>query len=540
LYGSEMNGRFYFTGMNNFDNLTPYRYAREVALADDPSVDQNILNAALYAQLKTQLFTGFEMTAGIRADYTNYFNKPNFNQVVFDDLGLVTNRSLGTFQLQPRIQFNWDINEKHRDYVRFGAGIFGSDINNYAMINNMVFDGTKVQSVDIQTNIPKPNFPGYRNDPSTAPGKELLNRAVPTINMNGKDARIPVVYKANLSYSRFITNNLKMGVTFYTTLARNNYMYVDKNMVDDPYFRLSNEGDRGVYVPANTISASGATDWMQGRKSTRVGRVLELNSEGKVNQFAVVVDGTWRYFKDGEVSFSYTWNDSKDNTSYNGDVANTATLSLMVKDDPRNLSTMSYSDNQFRHKVVFYGTLPTFYGISVGVRYSGIGGTRYSLAVNGNINGDFVASNDRAYIFDINDPKVAETYRTGITTILNKPEVSKSAKKYIEKSAGKVAERNGGINPFYGVWDVRVAKKFNIWKKQYIELSGDIFNVENLINKTWGASKNLGKQNIYSLNSTNGFDQTTRNYNYNVNSNTGIVTRGGNPWQIQIGVRYGF
>ncbi|WP_185937435.1 hypothetical protein [Chitinophaga polysaccharea] len=74
-----------------------------------------------------------------------------------------------------------------------------------------------------------------------------------------------------------------------------------------------------------------------------------------------------------------------------------ATLSLMVKDDPRNLSTMSYSDNQFRHKVVVYGTLPTFWGINVGVRYSGIGGMRYSLAVGGNVNGDFVNSNDLAY-----------------------------------------------------------------------------------------------------------------------------------------------
>ncbi len=44
--------------------------------------------------------------------------------------------------------------------------------------------------------------------------------------------------------------------------------------------------------------------------------------------------------------------------SYNGDVANTATLSLMTPQDPRNLSLMSYSDNHFRHKVVFYGTLP--------------------------------------------------------------------------------------------------------------------------------------------------------------------------------------
>jgi outer membrane receptor protein involved in Fe transport len=543
LYGSEMNGRFYFTGLNNFDNLTPYRYAREVALADDPSVDQNILNAAVYAQMKTQLHPGLEMTAGIRADYTNYFNKPNFNQVAFDELGLVTNRSLGTFQLQPRLQFNWDINEKHRDYLRLGAGVFGSDINNYAMINNMVFDGTKVHSVDIQTGIPTPNFPGYRNNPSTAPGKELFDQGVPrlaTINMNGKDARIPVVYKANLSYSRFITSNLKMGLTFYATLARNNYMYVDRNMVDDPYFRLSNEGDRGVYVPATTIAANGSNDWMKGRKSTNVGRVLELTSEGKVNQFAVVLDGTWRYFKDGEVSFSYTWNDSKDNTSYNGDVANTATLSLMVKDDPRDLTKMTYSDVQFRHKVVFYGTLPTFYGVSVGVRYSGIGGSRYSLAVGNNVNGDFVASNDLAYIFDINDAKVAEKYRTGISAILNNPNASKSVKKYIGKSYGKIAERNGGINRFNGVWDVRVAKKLNVWKKQYIELSGDVFNVENLINKTWGASKNLGKQNIYTISPTNGFDQTTRNYNYNVGGGTGQINPGGNPWQIQIGVRYGF
>jgi hypothetical protein len=535
LYGSEMNGRFYFTGLNKMDSLLPYRYAREVALADDPSVDQNFLNAALYAQMKTQLMPGLEMTAGLRADYTNYFNRPNFNQLVFDELGMTTNRSLKTFQVQPRIQFNWDINEKHRDYLRLGAGVFGSDINNYAMINNMVFDGTKVMSVDIQTGIPTPNFPGYRNDPSTAPGRDLLNRSVPTINMNGKDARIPVVYKANVSYSRFITNNLKLGATFYATLARNNYMYVDRNMVDEPFIRLSNEGNRGVYVPI--VNDNGTNDWTKGRKSTNIGRVLELNSEGKVNQFAIVFDGTWRYFRDGEVSFSYTWNDAKDNTSYNGDVANTATLNLMVKDDPRDLSKMSYSDGQFRHKVVFYGTLPTFYGVSVGVRYSGIGGTRYSLAVNGNVNGDFVASNDLAYIFDVNDTKVAEKYRTAITNILNNPNASKSVKNYIEKSMGGIAERNGGINRFNGVWDVRIAKKFIVWKKQYIELSGDIFNVENLINKTWGASKNLGKQNIYTL---NGWDKNTENYSYNVNGNTGVINPGGNPWQIQIGIRCGF
>jgi outer membrane receptor protein involved in Fe transport len=542
LYGSEMNGRFYFTGLTNFNNLNPYRYAREVTVVDDPTVKQNLLNSALYAQMKTKLGGGLDMTVGIRADYTNYFNKPGFNETVYNDLGLKTDRGLKTFQLQPRIQFNWDVNEKHRDYIRLGAGIFGSDINNYAMINNQVFDGTRVLSVDIQkTGLPTPNFPGYRANPSTAPGKDLFESGVPrlaTINLNGKDARIPVVYKANISYNRFITERLKMGISFFATIARHNYMYVDRNMADQPFFTLSNEGGRGVYVPAGSIdTTNGATDWMKGRKSTNIGRVLELTSDGKVNQFAFVIDGTYRYWKDGEFSFSYTWNDTKDNVTYNGDVANTATLNLMVRQDPRDLSQMTYSDGQFRHKVVFYGTLPTFYGVSVGVRYSGIGGTRYSLAVNGNVNGDFVNSNDLAYVFDINDTKVAEKYRTGLTNILNNPSAEESVKEYIRKSNGQVAVRNGGINGFNGVWDLRIAKKFMVYKNQYIEVSGDIFNVENLINKTWGATQNLGKQNIYSLGD---FDPVTNNYVYNVNANTGVITPSGNPWQIQLGIRYGF
>jgi len=390
--------------------------------------------------------------------------------------------------------------------------------------------------------VPRPDFVEYRKNPASAPGKEMFDQLnLPrqgTINMNGKDARIPVVYKANISYNHFFTDRFKMGVTFFTTIARNNYMYVDRNMVDQPYFRLANEANRGVYVPAASITASnGATDWMQGRKSTNVGRVLELNSAGKVNQFAFVVDGTFRYFRDGEVSASYTWNDTKDNTSYNGDVANTATLALMVKDDPRDLSKMTYSDVQFRNKIVVYGTLPSFWGVNVGIRYSGIGGTRYSLAVGGNVNGDFVNSNDLAYVFDRNDPNVAEKIRTGINTILNNPLANERFKEYLSKSSGKIAERNGGVNGFYGVWDLRIAKKFKLYKSQSLEVSGDFFNVANMLNRDWGVSKLLGKQNIYSL---GGFDKATSTYKYNVNVNSGVISPGGNPWQIQLGIRYGF
>jgi hypothetical protein len=560
LYGSEVNGRFEYTNnaagtsIDNFNNLAPYKYYREVPLVADPTVRAGIWNAAIYGQMQTKLAAGLDFTGGLRADYSAYPTSP-LNQKLLDEVGVRTDNKLKQFLIQPRIQFDWDINENRTDFVRFGAGIFGSDVNNYVTINNLTFDGTHLATVDVQntataTLVPTPNFVGYRNGTATAPTLTALQ--VPTINTYAEDAKIPVVYKANLSYSKLLTDRLKVGITGYATLGRHNYMYVDRNMAANPYFTLPNEDNRGVFVPV--MPANGAPDWKTGRISNNFGRVLELNSKGKVNQFAVVLDATWRYFKDGEISASYTWNDAKDNTSYNGNVANSATLSLPVKDDPRNLSNMTYSDGQFRNKVVIYGTLPTFYGVTIGVRYSGIGGTRYSLISGVNNNGDFVATNDLAYIFDRNNATVPANVRAGLQTILDNPLASQSLKDYITKYSGQIAQRNGGVNDFFGIVDVRVAKKFKLVDKHTLEISADIFNLANLLKKTWGVNESLGTQALYALNgrtrvpatattpeipAVDNYNATTRSFNYRVN-NSGIVTPSGNPYQFQLGLRYGF
>ncbi|MGN7203246.1 carboxypeptidase regulatory-like domain-containing protein [Pedobacter sp. SAFR-022] len=556
LYGSEVNGRFEYTNsttatsLENFNNLVPNRFYREVPLVDDPTVKASIWNTALYGQMQTKLAKGLDFVGGLRIDYSKYPTSP-LNQTLLDEVGVRTDNELKQFLIQPRIQFNWDINENRTDFVRFGAGIFGSDVNNYVTINNLTFDGKHLATVDVfGSDVPTPNFIGYRNGTVDAP--TLAAQQVPTINTYAEDAKIPVVYKANLSYSKLLTDRLKVGVTGYASFGRNNYMYVDRNMAANPYFTLPNEADRGVFVPV--MPDNGAPDWKRGRISNTFGRVLELNSKGKVNQFAVVLDATWQYFKDGEITASYTWNDTKDNTSYNGNVANSATLSLPVKDDPRNLSNMTYSDNHFRNKIVIYGTLPTFYGVTVGVRYSGIGGTRYSLLSGTNNNGDFVATNDLAFIFDRNNPNVPQNVRTGLQTILDNPDASQSLKDYINKYSGQIAERNGGINDFFGIVDVRISKKFKFHKTHTLEISGDIFNFANLLKKKWGVNESLGNQALYALNgkaavaatptspaipAVPNYDATTRSFNYRVN-NAGIVNPSGNPYQFQIGLRYGF
>ncbi|MDJ1473255.1 TonB-dependent receptor [Xanthocytophaga flava] len=549
LYGSEVNGRFHFasdkdadgktiSAIQNFQNLKPYRYFREVPLMDDPSARANTYNLGVYGQLKTRLTLGLDVTAGLRLDYAIYPSAP-LNQTVLNDLGLRTDNKLKSFIVQPRVQFNWNVNDKNRDFIRVGAGIFASDINNYMVINNLTFDGRHYGTVDVRTpNVPVPDFFAYRENSASVP--TLSQYQIPTINMNGKDVKVPLVYKGNISYTRYINDRLKVSLTGFATLGRHNYMYVDRNMSKTPFFTLANEANRGVYVPAETIpQGNGSADWTQGRISKNLGRVLELTSEGKINQFAVVLDGTYQYFKDGEISVSFTWNDTKDNTSYNGNVANTATLSLPVKDDPRDLSKMTYSDNQFRNKLVIYGSSPSIFGFVVGLRYSGIGGTRYSLLSGANTNGDFVATNDLAYVFDRNSAEVPESVRKGLQTIIDNPNASQSIKDYINQSTGKIAERNGGINGFYGTFDLRVTKKFNFSNKSNLQLSADIFNVMNMINRTYGTNKSLGNQSLYALVSGNGFNKTTKEFNYRVNS-PGVLTPSGDPFQVQLGIRYGF
>jgi hypothetical protein len=141
------------------------------------------------------------------------------------------------------------------------------------------------------------------------------------------------------------------------------------------------------------------------------------------------------------------------------------------------------------------------------------------------------------YVYDPKNPATPEYLRTGIQAILDNPEAEESIKTYIRDNAGKIAERNGGVNNFYGVWDVRLTKVFKIHKKHGIEVSVDAFNVANLLNKDWGVGSNLGKQNLYSIKS---FDKTKEQFVYNVAKGAGVSNLNGNPYQVQLGLRYAF
>lgn len=561
---NEQNGRFIFNSLSEFNNLNPSRYAREVPTNGIPSVQQYVLNASLFGQVQFNPHPDVAVQAGLRWDMTSYLTKGDYNPVVERELGLRTDANPTDWNnIQPRFQLTWNPGNKNRDILRIGGGAFSAYVINYAQVNNIQNTGTKVAAIDVTrpanpslpNPVPRPDFVSYRRDPSTAPGVPSGTSVVSTINLNDPNFQVPTIYKANISYSRFLGDNVRVGANLLYTRTVNNYVYIDQNLVDQPAFTLSNEANRAVFVPASSIAPnSGQTNNVLGRKTQAVGRTLMLTNGAKLQTLSLVLDGEIRLPRDGSLAFSYTWNDARDNTSYNGNVANTSTF-RPVKSDPRSLDEINYSDNQFRHKLVAYGSTPSVAGLVLSVRFTGLGGTRYSLLVDGDINGDFVGGpgndNDLAFVFNPNSPEVAQAVRTSMQRVLDNPD--NRAADYIRSSLGTIANRNGGENPFSGTFDVRLSKVFKTFKTQKLELSVDVFNFANFLGQTldgvttkgaeatsarnWGGNFNLNNQTLLV---PTGFNPATRQYTYRVNENVGTTQKNGTPYSVQLGARYSF
>ena len=121
---------------------------------------------------------------------------------------------------------------------------------------------------------------------------------------------------------------------------------------------------------------------------------------------------------------------------------------------------------------------------------------------------------------------------------------------YLRENRGKYAERNATRGPWSHIIDLKVLQDFSMNfgnKKHTFQISADIFNFTNLVNKDWGKKKFI-RNNVSPL-------QTVSTGSTPVFSiNDGVVNDDGTPnieelddfglqssrWQAQIGLRYIF
>jgi len=546
---TDEGGLFEFDSLGAFENLVSSRYTRQVPLGAAPYAHQNVLDAAAFAETEWRPNATVVATLGLRYDVTSFLTGANQNELVEQRLGLRTDNTPTDWDgIQPRAQLVWDLRGNGRDVFRIGAGAFTAQPHYYLQANNLFFDGTQLADLTLTgAAVPRPDYVAYRSSLGSVPGVPNGTNPPAYINLMGSDFRAPLLWKGSASYAHRFGNAVTLTGTVLASETRHNYQYFDRNLRDTPAFTLDNEQGRAVFVAANTIPATGRTTARFAYKNPEFTHVLELVSTGRARARAAIFDAAFVLPRNGLAHASYTYNHARDNSTFSCCIARTASLLTPVKSDPRNLSgSWGPSDYDFRHKITAYADVPVAFGILFGARYVGASGRPFSLTVNGDINGDDYSGNDLAFVFDPDDPTTPPDIAAAMRRLLaNKNSV---ARDYIRANLGRIADRNGGSAPWTHRVDVRAAKRFATVGRQGLEVVVDVYNFANLLNSGWGgqfllpqgiSASNPTTQQLPLLNVV-GFDQATRRYRYTVNENVGVLRKRGDPYQIQLGVRYGF
>ncbi|HET8625218.1 MAG TPA: carboxypeptidase-like regulatory domain-containing protein [Gemmatimonadales bacterium] len=543
------SGLFEFETLGDLEALRPFRFSRAVPLASEPMTHQHVLELGLYAQAEWRPSPALAITGGARWDGASFLTTPAYNPLADQALGVRTDRRPESWvNLQPRAQIVWMPGRDGRNIVRLGGGLFTAQLPYYAQHNQLLNDGLQVIDIDIRTGLPLPDYLAFRSDPATIPGIPAGSAAPPAfVNVVGDGFTLPRTWKASVSYQRHITDWLTLTGSLLASKTNHNYYYVDRNLVASPAFRLDNESTRPVFVPAATIDSRGRTNVRNALQDPHLSRVLELVSIGEANQRSVVAEAALRLPAGGSAWLSYTWNRARDNSTYGCCLARTATTFTAIPGDPRDLSgSWGSSDLDFRHKVVVVAASPELWGFRLGARYVGQNGRPFSAVVNGDINGDESNANDLAFVFNPADPATPPDVAAAMERVLDNPD--NVAAEYLHGNLGRIATRNGAFAPWNSRIDLRLSKRIGTFRGQAAELTVDVFNFANLLDGDWGgqyllpqgiSNQNPVVQRVPLLNVI-GFDQTTRRYIYSVNESFGVLQKQGDPYQIQLGVRYAF
>lgn len=546
----ETDGLFRFNSLADLEALRPASFARLVPTQRlEPDVWQWVLDGGAFFQAETKITPTLTFTGGLRGDVTAFLTRPNRDALVEQRLGRRTDARATDVAVQPRAQLAWDVGGRGNTFVRLGGGLFLAQPHYMAHINHLLNDGSQLSEVLLTgAAVPRPDFPSYRQSFANVPGTELLQpgAARPAfINMMSPDLRMPRTWKGDLAVQRrFLDGRLALGAAFQFANTTDLYRYVDRNL-RPAQFTLADEGGRSVFVPASAINpATGAVPAVQGRQFADLGRVLELESDSRLRQRAVVVDAQLRLPYGAEIGGSFTWNRTRDENSYNCCIAITSVFT-QVASDPR-VPTWGFANNDFRHKIVAYGALPTLAGFRLSGRYIGQSGTPVSFTVFNDLNGDdvgggssFANQNDLAFLFDPDAAGTQAEVATAMRNVLNNPQ--NIARGWMRENLGRIAPRNGFRNPFFGQLDLRLSwDPSRVWRTlPRVELTADVFNAIPLFDRDKGAQEVIpaARQTLLTV---TGFDAATQRFRYRVNEQAGVPVRVGNRYQIQVGARVGF
>lgn len=542
------SGLFVFPSITALANGQPNRFSRTVPRTGAaPESRLTVAEFSAFVQATWRPNDRLQVGGGLRWDAAAQLSTPAANPLVETVLGTRTDRRAADWlTLAPRAQLVWDPRGDGSRLFRIGGGRFSSTLPAYSYHNQLLNTGLTLADVDLRgASVPAPDYPGYRRDPSSVPGIPAGAVVAPYVNVLGADPRVPLTWKTSASYRHRLTPVIAVTASLVAAWSTHQYHYLDRNLRTLPAFRLAAEGNRGVYVPASTISAAGLTDVRNALADPRLGRVLSLESRGRGWMGGAAIEASAKAGNGrARLDIGYAYTRARDNSTYGCCLARTAPAFTPIVTDPRDLSrSWGASDLELRHRFVASGYAPMAFGVTIAGRLTASSGRHYSLVVDGDINGDEVNGNDLAFLFDPDDPATPADVAASIRRVISDP--ANLAAGYVRTRLGRIAGRNELTTPATIRLDLRLTRSVGLGKNRAVVML-DLYNALNVIDARWGAERllplGISSQNPFvnrvALLRVVGFDPATRRFRYAVNEQAGVLPRGGDPYQFQIGLRF--
>ncbi len=557
LFINNFNGRWRFASLNDFYANAPRQldvtFSADKAANAKPAAEFKAAQLGFYIQDEIQFNPKFRLNIGIRADMPVLNTTPGYNQIVDTTFGgKYSTSNIPNKQLlwSPRVGFNWDVNGNRSVVIRGGSGIFTGRVPFVWISNQFGNTGLLFKTISQTDNTPTAapydvnNGNGFNPDPLA---QESLGTGGSSFEVNviDKNFKLPQVFRSNIGVDLKVPGGINLTLEAIYSKNVNNVFYQDINMrpavgiVDTAYnhgfdtriaFASSSNARRINPLITNAILTS----------NTNKGYTLNLG-------FTASKTLKWMFAQVG-----YNYNIAKDVNSGASSTALSNWEFVQVVGNPNN-PQLATSSHQMKHRITgglgFSFNYAKKHKTSIAFFYNGISGQPFTYLVNGDLNSDGRFGNDLLYVpGSVEEIKFVDRI-SGSTVLATAAQQTQqfmeyiNNDKYLSSRKGKYTERNGSSTPWEHVVDMRFTQDFTLdvsGNKHNLQLTFDIFNLTNLLNKFWGRQYFVTNQAYTVLSTVNRTSGQFAGKGYNFTPGLPWTLAFGSRWQGQIGIRYSF
>ena len=466
----------------------------------EPLQPLEVYTYGAYAQDEWRASPNVKVTAGVRVDVPIFsntaFNNPSANALNFrDQNGATVQYNSGKLPnsnllFSPRVGFNWDVQGDRTTIVRGGTGVF-SGTPPYVWISNQIGQTGILTGFDQFSNSTarpfNPNPDAYK--PTTVTGASAASYELDVTDPNYKFSQ---VWRSDVAIDRRLPWGVVGTAEGIYGSELNGAYYIQANLPAAPSAYTG--ADTRPRYPAGTNQIN---------KSITAAYVISNASSG--HSYTLSASLLKQFTNGFFAKAAYSYGVSK-NSVDPGSTASANWNSNAISSDPNNPG-VGYS--------AFSPGKRVFLALSYRREYFHFGATSLSLFTEGrtqgntsytfsaDANGDGASSNDLIYI-----PRDASemNFQQYTATIASVPKTFTVADQktaweayivqdeYLSAHRGQYAARNAVFLPVQFHSDLGVTQEVfanSGGKRNTLSLRFDILNLDNLLNRKWGAGQRL-------------------------------------------------